>query len=326
MRVIIAGAGIGGLTTAMALHAQGIDVQVYEAVTRTAAARRRHQPAAARDGATRTGWTCSTDCCRSAWPPPSCASSTVTVSSSGASRAVWPRATRCRRSRCTAGSSSWRCSPRPAAVWATTPCAQGTRCGHSSDDGRRVQVRTRAIGAPTTAVTDEADVLVGADGIHSTVRSTFHPDEGLPQWQGNVLWRATTRVAAVPHRAIDVHGRPPATQVRRVPDHRGRRRRPVHGELDRRARSHRRGAGPTREDWNRRGDLADFLPRFADWLFDWLDVPADGAPPRRPSSSRWSIATRCLGGPTVGSRCWVTLRTRCTPSGRTARRRRSSTR
>ena len=28
-----------------------------------------------------------------------------------------------------------------------------------------------------------------------------------------------------------------------------------------------------REDWNRRGVLADFLPRFADWRFDWLDVP-----------------------------------------------------
>jgi len=28
-----------------------------------------------------------------------------------------------------------------------------------------------------------------------------------------------------------------------------------------------------REDWNRAGDLADFLPRFADWRFDWLDVP-----------------------------------------------------
>ncbi|MSX80799.1 MAG: NAD(P)-binding protein, partial [Actinobacteria bacterium] len=32
MRVIIAGGGIGGLTAAMALHARGIDVQVYESV------------------------------------------------------------------------------------------------------------------------------------------------------------------------------------------------------------------------------------------------------------------------------------------------------
>jgi 2-polyprenyl-6-methoxyphenol hydroxylase-like FAD-dependent oxidoreductase len=33
------------------------------------------------------------------------------------------------------------------------------------------------------------------------------------------------------------------------------------------------GAMLPREDWNRPGKLADFLPRFEDWKFDWLDVP-----------------------------------------------------
>ena len=28
------------------------------------------------------------------------------------------------------------------------------------------------------------------------------------------------------------------------------------------------------EDWNRAGELTDFLPDFHDWVFDWLDVPA----------------------------------------------------
>jgi len=32
------------------------------------------------------------------------------------------------------------------------------------------------------------------------------------------------------------------------------------------------GETPAREDWNRRGALEDFLPAFADWRFDWLDV------------------------------------------------------
>jgi 2-polyprenyl-6-methoxyphenol hydroxylase-like FAD-dependent oxidoreductase len=30
----------------------------------------------------------------------------------------------------------------------------------------------------------------------------------------------------------------------------------------------------SREDWNKQGDLGDFLPAFEDWRFDWLDVPA----------------------------------------------------
>jgi 2-polyprenyl-6-methoxyphenol hydroxylase-like FAD-dependent oxidoreductase len=29
-----------------------------------------------------------------------------------------------------------------------------------------------------------------------------------------------------------------------------------------------------KRDWNRPGSLDDFLPAFADWHFDWLDVPA----------------------------------------------------
>jgi 2-polyprenyl-6-methoxyphenol hydroxylase-like FAD-dependent oxidoreductase len=33
------------------------------------------------------------------------------------------------------------------------------------------------------------------------------------------------------------------------------------------------GAMLPREDWNRPGKLEDFLPRFKDWKFDWLDVP-----------------------------------------------------
>jgi 5-methylphenazine-1-carboxylate 1-monooxygenase len=35
----------------------------------------------------------------------------------------------------------------------------------------------------------EGDVLIGADGIHSTVRTTFYPREGPPVWNGMMLWR-----------------------------------------------------------------------------------------------------------------------------------------
>jgi 2-polyprenyl-6-methoxyphenol hydroxylase-like FAD-dependent oxidoreductase len=35
-----------------------------------------------------------------------------------------------------------------------------------------------------------ADVLVGADGVHSTIRAQVHPHEGPALWNGQTLWRA----------------------------------------------------------------------------------------------------------------------------------------
>jgi 2-polyprenyl-6-methoxyphenol hydroxylase-like FAD-dependent oxidoreductase len=38
-------------------------------------------------------------------------------------------------------------------------------------------------------VTARGDVLIAADGIHSTVRRLFFPGEGAPTWNGIMLWR-----------------------------------------------------------------------------------------------------------------------------------------
>ncbi|CAN7631618.1 flavin-dependent oxidoreductase [Neorhizobium tomejilense] len=37
------------------------------------------------------------------------------------------------------------------------------------------------------------DLLVGADGIHSAIRAQLYPDEGPPIWSGIMLWRGATR-------------------------------------------------------------------------------------------------------------------------------------
>lgn len=39
------------------------------------------------------------------------------------------------------------------------------------------------------------DVLIAADGIHSVARKFFYPDEKPPVYSGRVLWRATTEAA-----------------------------------------------------------------------------------------------------------------------------------
>ena len=41
-------------------------------------------------------------------------------------------------------------------------------------------------------VTARGDVLIAADGIHSTVRGVFYPDEGPPAWNGTMIWRGAT--------------------------------------------------------------------------------------------------------------------------------------
>ena len=38
----------------------------------------------------------------------------------------------------------------------------------------------------------EADLLVACDGVHSTVRKAFYPNEGPPKWNGVTMWRAVT--------------------------------------------------------------------------------------------------------------------------------------
>lgn len=38
----------------------------------------------------------------------------------------------------------------------------------------------------------DGDLLIGADGIHSVVRAALYPDEGPPIWSGIMLWRGVT--------------------------------------------------------------------------------------------------------------------------------------
>lgn len=117
-----------------------------------------------------------------------------------------------------------------------------------------------------------AEVLIGADGIHSALRAKIYPDEGPPIWNGAVLWRGVTRgVPFLDNRTMIMAGHEFQKFVCYpiAPEAAGE---PVINwiaELKFPADQPWR-----REDWNRAGDLNDFLPRFKDWRFGWLDVPA----------------------------------------------------
>lgn len=45
---------------------------------------------------------------------------------------------------------------------------------------------------PCRTTSIEADMLIGADGLHSAVRTHFAPEEGEPCWNGMMMWRGTT--------------------------------------------------------------------------------------------------------------------------------------
>ena len=138
--------------------------------------------------------------------------------------------------------------------------------------GVRASFADRANGRELPAV--DGRLLIACDGIHSTVRRIFHPEEGMPRWNGAVMWRG---VAEFP-RFLDGHtmvmaGHPRTKFVCYPIRHQASR--PGMQQINFIA--ERRFDTTTmeeREDWSRAGRLEDFLPAFESFRFAWLDVPA----------------------------------------------------
>ncbi len=131
-----------------------------------------------------------------------------------------------------------------------------------------------------TSWAGQADIrgslLIGADGIHSRVRRAFVPDEGAPKWNGVMMWRGTSRAPAfLDGRTMVQAGHSQAKfVVYPLEDHGDTRL--INWIADIRVRAD--GAGgtltaPAREDWSRSGRIEDLLPVFGQWRFEWLDVP-----------------------------------------------------
>jgi 2-polyprenyl-6-methoxyphenol hydroxylase-like FAD-dependent oxidoreductase len=119
----------------------------------------------------------------------------------------------------------------------------------------------------------EGDILIGADGIHSAVRARLRPDEGPPLWNGAILWRGVTRGKPfLTGRSMIMAGHEfqkfVCYPISREAMERGEA--VINWIAERKFRPDHQWR---REDWNRRGNLEDFLPQFEAWRFDWLDVP-----------------------------------------------------
>ena len=121
-------------------------------------------------------------------------------------------------------------------------------------------------------------LLVGADGIHSSLRRKLYPDEGPPIWNGAILWRGMARAAPyLTGRSMIMAGHEFQKFVCYPISQPGKDGAGDDGKATINFIAERKFAPDhawRREDWNRAGDPADFLPQFEAWRFDWLDVPA----------------------------------------------------
>lgn len=114
--------------------------------------------------------------------------------------------------------------------------------------------------------------LIAADGIHSVVRRSMYPNEGPPRFARRILWRATTEGAPF------LDGR---TMIMAGYQHEKFVAYPISQRLAQEGRALINwiaeltvdDAAPPKQDWNREVDRNKFAPRFANWKFDWLDVP-----------------------------------------------------
>jgi 2-polyprenyl-6-methoxyphenol hydroxylase-like FAD-dependent oxidoreductase len=116
-------------------------------------------------------------------------------------------------------------------------------------------------------------LLVGADGIHSAIRAQMHPDQPPIHWGGAIMWRGTT--VAKPIRSgssfvgLGTHRQRMVFYPISHPD-------PATGlatinwiaevTMD-------NSEGWKQSGWFRPVSIDEFKHHFADWIWDWLDVP-----------------------------------------------------
>ena len=147
----------------------------------------------------------------------------------------------------------------------------GHRCtGVDQDDsGATVHFARTVTGAALPS--RRADVVIACDGVNSTVRRQFYPEEKVA-FAGINTWRGVTR-----HKPIltgKSYMRVGSIDTGKMVIY------PIVDKLDDEGTqlinwvAEIRRDNAAMNDWNRQGDLKDFLNIFKGWRFPWLDVAA----------------------------------------------------
>jgi len=136
-----------------------------------------------------------------------------------------------------------------------------------NETGVTVRLKETTTGTAVDAVA--ADIAIGCDGVNSTVRRQFYPDEQLA-FTGINTWRGVTR--RKPILTGRSYLRIGSIRTGKIVIY------PIIDNVD--------GDGNQlinwmaeiqtgkleKNDWNKAGNLSDFLPIYENWKFDWLDV------------------------------------------------------
>lgn len=128
-------------------------------------------------------------------------------------------------------------------------------------------------------------VLVAADGINSALRRALYPKEKAALWGGATLWRGVSEGPALLGGATMVLAgdRQAKFQIYPIPEAGAARGAMAAGGVATGGRVQLSWIATLRQpqqrdwpaqDWNRRALIGDVLPGFDQWRFDWLDVPA----------------------------------------------------
>ncbi len=149
--------------------------------------------------------------------------------------------------------------------------------------GSRVTGYRKTAGGGVTARVARADgttedvhgaLLIGADGIHSTVRAEMHPGQPPIHWGGAVMWRGTTLARPIRtgasfvglgtdrHRIVfyPISAPDPDTGLATINWI-------AEVTMD-------NSEGWKQTGWFRQVGIDDFAHHFDGWVWDWLDVPA----------------------------------------------------
>lgn len=149
-------------------------------------------------------------------------------------------------------------------------------CGHTCVSVEQGATRATAHftdGTGRRIASASGDIVIACDGLHSAVRRQYYPAETAPAFHGINMWRGTTRAAPflTGHSHARIGGLYTTSKlvvypIRHNVDTAGNQLINWVAEVV----TDRKEA----VDWNRKGSLEDFYPIFKDWTFPWLDAAA----------------------------------------------------